>query len=101
MAHHHRASNQKDKLKNPVHLYFSRKPVERQIMRNLDFKTMSQIDEKLYILDQTTAVLEFMQVAVAEGGSLVNHQTAADALFHVYCSQREALKEIHNLIDGE
>lgn len=70
-------------------------------MKNLDFKTVSQIDEKLYILDQTTAVLEFMQIAVAEGDSLVNHQTAADALFHVCCSQREALKEIHNLIDEE
>lgn len=70
-------------------------------MKNLDFKTMSQIDEKLYILDQTTAILEFMQTAVAEGGSFTNRQTTADALFHVCNSQREALKEIHSLIDGE
>lgn len=70
-------------------------------MKNLDFKAMSQIDEKLYKLEQTTAILCIMQTAVAEGDSLVNHQTAADALFHVCCSQREALKEIHNLIDKE
>lgn len=67
-------------------------------MKNLDYKAISQINEKLYVLDQTTAIIDFMQTAVAEGGSVIDNQITADALYHVCCSQKEALEYIHGLI---
>lgn len=69
-------------------------------MRNLDFNAILQLDEKLYEFEQTTAILEIMHVAHAEGdSSLFDPKTVANALYHVYRSQKKTLEEIHNLID--
>ena len=68
-------------------------------MKNADYSILSQISDKLYELEQTTSILEFMQVAHAEGAGSFNQDSVADALFHVYISQRATLGAIHSIID--
>lgn len=67
-------------------------------MKNADYSILSQISEKLYELEQTTSVLELMQVAHAEGAGSFNQESVTDALFHVCISQRATLAAIHSLI---
>lgn len=68
-------------------------------MKNVDYSVLLQISEKLYELEQTTSILELMQVAHTEDVGSFNQGAVADALFHVYNSQRTALDAIHSLID--
>ncbi len=68
-------------------------------MKNTNYSILSQISEKLYELEQTTSVLELMQVAHAEGAGSFNQEIVTDALFHVCISQRNTLDAIHSLID--
>lgn len=66
-------------------------------MKNVDCSVLSQINEKLYELEQTTAIIELIQAAHAEGAGSFNQESVTDALLHVYISQRATLAAIHSL----
>lgn len=55
---------------------------------------MLKIEEAFRELEQTTALLGFIQTAFAEGCSCINMEEASNAIFMLYRKQEEALSKI-------
>ena len=54
--------------------------------------------DAIYELRRLTALLGMCQTAFAEGSSVINHEDASDALYHLYVSQCKVLKEIEAVL---
>lgn len=59
---------------------------------------VSEMEEMLYELEQTTATLGFVQTAFAEGSSCINMKEASDALYMLYRKQDDTLKELKKAV---
>ena len=66
----------------------------------MDKKSILMIDT-LGKLEETNALLGFMQTAFAEGEVLQSNKETADALYHIYKIQSKTLEEMKKMIKGE
>lgn len=63
-------------------------------------KEKSIMYDNFYKLKQLTALLGMVQTAFAEGASVINPEDASDALYHLYTSQQNVLKEMEEVLVG-
>lgn len=70
--------------------------------RGKDKMKMEKLDnviDEVNILHQTTAVLNLMQTALAEGNGLNDDKVIADALFFVCINQSKAIENLENYLN--
>lgn len=57
-----------------------------------------ELENGIYELEQTTAILGLIQTAFAEGGAAVNNGEAAEALMLLYMKQGDAIKNMKQIL---
>lgn len=57
-----------------------------------------ELEDEIYVFEQTTAILGLIQTAFAEGSSAVNNGEAADALMFLYMKQGDAIKNMKQIL---
>lgn len=59
---------------------------------------IQELEEVVHELEQTTAILGFIQTAFAEGDSCINMEEAADAIYMLYNKQSDTIKELRKAV---
>lgn len=58
---------------------------------------IQELEEVVHELEQTTAILGFIQAVFADGDSCINMEEAADAIYMLYNKQSDTIKELRKV----